>query len=88
MSYRTVSRKLVATLVADGDWNDEDVVVSGTDAQDRALCISRAEAAVPATLVRRWLQVRNALREPRLKVVAAFVSADGYLFIAPARPAR
>ena len=88
MSYRTVSRKLIAALAAAGDWSDEDVVVSGTDAQDRAVRISRSEAAVPATLVRRWLQVRDALREPRLKVVGAFVSADGYLFIAPARPAR
>lgn len=88
MSYHARSRKFIATLEAAGDWSDEDVVVSGTDAQDRDLRISRAEAAVPATLVRRWLQVRNALREPRLKVVGAFVSADGYLFIAQAPPAR
>lgn len=87
MSYRTPSRKLIATLEAAGDWKDEDVVVRGTDAHEGAVCISRAEATVPATLVRRWLQVRNALREPRLRVVGAFVSADGYLFIAPARPA-
>lgn len=88
MSYRTVSRKLIASLAAEGDWTDEDVVVSGTDAQNGSVRISRAEAAVPATLVRRWLQVRNALREPRLKVVGAFISADGYLFIAQAQPAR
>ena len=88
MSYHARSRTFIAALEAAGDWSDEDVVVSGTDAQDRDLRISRAEAAVPATLVRRWLQVRNALREPRLKVVGAFVSADGYLFIAQARPAR
>ena len=87
MSYHAPSRKYIAALEATGNWRDEDVVVSGTDGHDRAVCISRAEAAVPATLVRRWLQVRDALREPRLRVVGAFVSADGYLFIARARPA-
>ncbi|NNU42406.1 hypothetical protein [Ramlibacter montanisoli] len=88
MSRPAPSRKYIAALEAAGDWSDQDVVVSGTDAQERAVRISRSEAAVPAALVRRWLQVRDALREPRLKVVAAFVSADGFLFIASARPER
>lgn len=87
MSHHAPSRKFIAALEASGDWSDEDVVVSGTDGHGRPVFISRSEAAVPATLVRRWLQVRDALREPRLKVVGAFVSADGYLFIARARPA-
>jgi hypothetical protein len=87
MSYHLPSRKVIATLQAEGAWSADDVVVRGTDARDGAMSISRAEAAVPATLVRRWLQVRNALRQPRLKVVCPFVSADGYLFIAQARPA-
>ena len=87
MSYHAASRKLIASLAAEGEWSDEDVVVSGTDARDGSIRISRAEAAVPAALVRRWLQVRNPLREPRLTVVGSFVSADGYLFIPQAQPA-
>lgn len=40
----------------------------------------RRESAVPASLVRRWLVVKDARGAPRLAVVRDFVSSDGFLF--------
>jgi hypothetical protein len=87
MSYRMPSRKMIARLAIAGCWTDDDVVLTGTDALGRPLRISRGQAAVPASLVRSWLVVRNAEGQPRLTVVGDFVSADGCLFRAPSRRA-
>lgn len=88
MSHRTPSRKLVAALAAAGQWTDEDVVLAGTDAHGRALLISRAQALVPASLVRRWLLIKDGAGVPRLVVVREFVSGDGCLFTAKRQPAN
>ena len=80
MSYRIPSRKAVAEFALAGSWNGEDVVVAGTDGDGHVLRISRTQASVPASLVRRWLLVRDGHGRPRLKVVRDFVSGDGYLF--------
>lgn len=85
MSYRAPSKKSLTGMAAAGGWADDDVVLAGTDEHEAAMCLSRAQAAVPTTLVRRWLLVKDALGEPRLRVVRDFVSGDGFLFTAPAR---
>ena len=80
MSYRVPSRKLVANLAAAGGWSDHDVVLTGTDGHGCPMRFVRRESAVPASLVRRWLVVKDARGAPRLAVVRDFVSSDGFLF--------
>lgn len=89
MSYRTPSRKSITRLAAAGGWHDDDVVLSGTDGHDLPMRIERVQAAaVPGSLVRRWLLVKDARGGPRLKVVRDFVSGDGCLFTAVEPVAR
>jgi hypothetical protein len=88
MSHRTPSRKVIAGLAVAGCWTNDDVVLAGTDALGRPMQLTRGQAAVPASLVRRWLVVRDAEGQPRLAVVRDFVSGDGCLFTAPARRAN
>lgn len=87
MSHRTPSRKHIAGLAMAGHWMDEDTVLAGTDAHGHALLISRAQALVPASLVRSWLLIKDGNGQPRLRVVGDFVSGDGFLFTAKRRAA-
>jgi hypothetical protein len=80
MSYRTPSQKVISQLAASEGWDDADVVVEGLDQSGNPMRLTRREAAVPGSLVRRWLVVRDAQGVALLKVVRNFVSADGFLF--------
>lgn len=88
MSHRMPSRKLVASLAAAGCWSADDVVLAGTDGHGRPMQIARGQAAVPSSLVRRWLLVKDAAGEPRLRVVRDFVAGDGCLFTVAGTEAR
>jgi hypothetical protein len=80
MSYRTPSQKVIAQLAASEGWDDADVVVEGLDQSGNPMSLTRRQAAVPGSLVRRWLVVRDAQGVALLKVVRNFVSSDGFLF--------
>ncbi|HEX2544814.1 MAG TPA: hypothetical protein VHL79_08045 [Ramlibacter sp.] len=85
MGDRIPSRKLAAQLAKDNDWQASDVVVAGVDKDGGAVRLTRAQAAVPASLVRRWLIVKGGNGEPLLRVVGDFISGDGVLFTVRAR---
>ena len=80
MQARKAPRWQTQLLAREGNWSEDDPVIE-IQGRDGVTRITRAQAGVPDSLVRRWLSRANYRRtSASVRVLKDFITADGMLY--------
>ena len=80
MQARKAPRWKTQLLASEGNWSDDDAVIE-IEGHDGLTRITRAQARVPDSLVRRWLSPADYRRcSASVRVLKEFITADGTLY--------